>query len=255
MTASPAKQILVVDDETFLRKLLFDLLTDAGHQVDTAEDGAVGWQKLQTKQYDLLITDHKMPRVTGVALVQKIRAAQMTLPTIMVTATPPENIEELQLTAVLEKPFGIKELVRVVDDALHQQSQIRNASKLKKIARQLLAAETVAVKPSGKDVRVVFSVFDKLRGPLSQLMGAVGFHSLLTRSLAQANGEIHWLNGVQVNADGGLEGLDKLELRTAAAGEAILVSQLLGLLVTLIGPTLTLQLLRDTWPELGELNL
>ena len=255
MTDRPINQILVVDDEKFIRQLLSDLLTDAGHQVDTAEDGAEGWEKLRAKNYDLLVTDNKMPRVTGVELVRKVHAAQLTLPIIMITATPPENIEELQLAAVVEKPFGIKLVVRLVEDALYQQMQIRYVSKLKKIARQLLAAETAAGKPSGKDSRVVFPVYDKLRGPLSQLMGAAGFHSLMIRSLTQASGEIHALKGVHVNIDGGLEGLDKLELRMAAAGEAMLLSQLLGLLVTLIGPALTLQLLRDTWPDLGDLNL
>jgi len=246
---------LVVDDEQFVRKLLSDLLTDVDYQVDTAEDGAAGWEKLQSQNYDLLVTDNKMPKVTGVELVRKIRTAQMTLPIIMVTATPPEDIEELQLAAVLEKPFGIQQLARTVDDVFHQQSQIRNASKLKKIARQLLAAETAAVKPSGKDIQTVFPIYDKLHGPLSRLIGAVGHHSLVTRALIQASEEIHGLDMVHVSVDGHLEGLDKLELRNAAASEALLVSQLLGLLVTLIGPALTLQLLHDTWPDLGDINL
>jgi CheY-like chemotaxis protein len=255
MTFTPARHILVVDDEPLLRRLLSELLTDVDYQVDTAEDGAAGWEKLQSQNYDLLVTDNQMPKVSGVELVRKIRAAQMILPIIMVTATPPENIEKLQLAAVLEKPLGINHLVRMVGDVFHQQLQIRNASKLKKIARQLLAAETAAAKSSGKEIRVVFPVYDKLRGPLGRLMGAVGLHSLMTRALTQANGEIHQLDGVQVNADGGLEGLDKLELRSAAASEAMLVSHLLGILVTLIGPALTLQLLHDTWPDLGDLDL
>ncbi|HEV2693035.1 MAG TPA: response regulator [Verrucomicrobiae bacterium] len=255
MTSSPVRHILVVDDEQFLRKLFFDLLSDAGHQVDTAEDGAVAWGKIQATRYDLLVTDNKMPNVTGVELVQKIRAAQMTLPIIMVTATPPENIEELQLAAVLEKPFGIKQLVRMAEDALHQQAQIRNAPKLKKIARQLMLAEAATGKPAEKDVPAVFQVCDKLRTPLIQLMGSAGFHSLLTRSLALVKEDVQWLDGVQVNAEGTLTGIKTLEPRTAAAGEAMLVSQLLGLLLTLIGPSVTLQLLRDTWPALADLNL
>lgn len=255
MTSNAARHILVVDDEQYIRKLLSKLLTDVDYQVDTAEDGAIGWEKLQSQTYDLLVTDNRMPKVSGVELVRRIRAAQMTLPIIMITATPPENIEDLELAVVLEKPFGIKQLARAVEDVFHQQLQTRNAFKLKKIARQLLAAEAAAVKPSGTDVRVIFPVYDKLREPLSRLMGPAGLHSLMTRAVTQANGEIHQLDGVQVNADGCLEGLDKLEVRTAAASEAMLVSQLLGLLVTLIGSTLTLQLLHETWPDLGDLNL
>lgn len=230
-------------------------MTDAGYLVDTAEDGVVGWKMIQAKPYELLITDNKMPRVTGVELVQKIQAAAMTIPIIMVTATPPENVEELQLAAILGKPFGISQLLRMVAEALHEQLQNRNVPKLKKIARQLLATGTATVRPSGDDGRVVFQVCDKLRGPLSQLLGSIGFHSLMIRSLVLAKAEVPGLAGVHVNADGSLAGLDDLAPHNAAAAETMLVSQLLGLLLTLIGPALTLQLLSDTWPDLPSLTL
>ncbi len=63
------------------------------------------------------------------------------------------------------------------------------------------------------------------------------------------------LSGVQVAADGSLQGLDELALQTdkEPAGDegAILITQLLGLLLTFIGEGLTLRLLQDVWPEAG----
>jgi hypothetical protein len=63
---------------------------------------------------------------------------------------------------------------------------------------------------------------------------------------------------LQLQADGSLEGLKevegKLDQPAITEGEVVLVSQLLGLLVTFIGPALTSSLLRDIWPELEELN-
>jgi CheY-like chemotaxis protein len=83
-------RILVVEDEPDLRLLNAEVLKTSGYKVDTAEDGKAGWKVLHAvrhapESYDLLITDHEMPGLTGLALVQKVRAASMTLPVIMAT--------------------------------------------------------------------------------------------------------------------------------------------------------------------------
>jgi hypothetical protein len=61
------------------------------------------------------------------------------------------------------------------------------------------------------------------------------------------------LCALQVNPDGSLKGLHELEAkldsRLVAEGQVVLLSELLGLLVTFIGPALTLQLLQDVWPK------
>ena len=68
----------------------------------------------------------------------------------------------------------------------------------------------------------------------------------------------YMLRGLQVTADGSLDGAEKLEAeldsRTVAEGEVALVSQLLGLLITFVGPALTLRLLHDIWPKMENLN-
>ncbi len=90
-------------------------------------------------------------------------------------------------------------------------------------------------------------------------MGTAGFCSLFSRALTLAAAEVPWLCMLRINADGSLAGLHEPELKlhpgTVAEGEIALVSQLLGLLLTFIGPALTVRLLHDAWPELDELNL
>jgi hypothetical protein len=86
-------------------------------------------------------------------------------------------------------------------------------------------------------------------------MGQGGFRALLARSLAVATPEVPWLAALQVNADGALEGWDKVEAQVEP-GEltesgVLLVAQLLGLLVAFIGENLTLRLVRDVWPKLS----
>jgi len=128
--------------------------------------------------------------------------------------------------------------------------------KLKEYARRLLAYDEVSDKSAGTDEFRGFRVCEKLRGPLSKLTGVGGFSSLLSRALTLAGAEIPWLRKLGIKSDGSLEGLEELKTiidsRQMAEGEIALVSQLLGLLITFIGPALTLQLLHDIWPKMND---
>ena len=94
------------------------VLVRYGYHVDAAEDGVAAWEALQIKAFNLLITDHDMPRLTGVELVKKLRSARMALPVILVTGKlPAEELVQnpsLQLAAVLPKPFSIVKLLETV---------------------------------------------------------------------------------------------------------------------------------------------
>jgi nicotinic acid phosphoribosyltransferase len=130
--------------------------------------------------------------------------------------------------------------------------------KLKEFARRLLAHEEASGKSADAKDFKAFRVCEKLCGPLSKLTGVGGFRSLLSRALALAGAEVPWLRALHINSDGSLEGLEQLETkldsREIAEGEVVLVSQLLGLLVTFIGPTLTVGMLRDIWPKMNDLE-
>jgi DNA-binding response OmpR family regulator len=120
--ATPFNRILVVDDDAELRLLSAAVLVDSGYQVDTAEDGAAGWDALHAKHYDLLITDNNMPKVSGVELVKKLRSARMALPVILTSgALPTELLNRqpwLRLAATLAKPFAVDELLDTVKKVL-----------------------------------------------------------------------------------------------------------------------------------------
>ena len=129
---------------------------------------------------------------------------------------------------------------------------------LRNLARRLLALEASSERAREAAGSSAFHVCEKLRQSFSTLAGVAGFRSLMSRALTLASDEVRWLKAVHVNADGSLEGLDDAQLTDAeiAEGEAVLVAQLIGLLVTFIGATLTLQLLRQAWPDasLGALG-
>ena len=119
---NPPKRILVVEDDPSLRQVYTEVLTHADYEVDTAEDGAVAWDALQVKGYDLLITDNNMPKVTGVDLLKKVHAAHMTLPVIMATGTyPAEEFSRyswIQPDATLLKPYTVAEFLGAVKEVL-----------------------------------------------------------------------------------------------------------------------------------------
>jgi DNA-binding response OmpR family regulator len=121
------RRILVVDDDSDIRFLNAEVLKRSGYQVDTAEDGEAGWKALHAvsyapDSYDLLITDHDMPGLSGLDLVKKLRAARMELPVIMATGKLPKEeftrYPWLQPAATLLKPYTIEELLGIVREVL-----------------------------------------------------------------------------------------------------------------------------------------
>jgi CheY-like chemotaxis protein len=117
-----APRILVVEDNAAIRELNVQVLALVGYEVDGAEDGVAGWELLDGGSFDLLITDHEMPRRSGLELVKQVRSAGMTLPIIMATGSLPEEELErlpwLELDATLLKPFSADQLRQTVKRVL-----------------------------------------------------------------------------------------------------------------------------------------
>ncbi|MBW4025923.1 MAG: hypothetical protein HIU93_00830 [Acidobacteria bacterium] len=102
-----------------------------------------------------------------------------------------------------------------------------------------------------------FRVCDKLRRPLSMLMGTLGYRALISRALTLAQRESKLLTSVRVKEDGALECLNS----EAFPAAALLAKQLIALLLSFVGEAVTLRLLDDVWPTLrgsettrGDLN-
>ena len=120
------------------------------------------------------------------------------------------------------------------------------------LAQRLLAYEAVAGENSEPAESAAFRVFAKLRLALITLAGLAGFRSLLSRALTLARADAPDLSAVEVAADGSLKGLDELASQAeeeAQEGGVVLITQLIGLLLTFIGNDLTLRLVQDVWPE------
>jgi two-component system, NtrC family, response regulator AtoC len=116
------KQVLIVDDEPNLRKILSAQLTRDGYDVMTAEDGEQGLTLLREHHIDLVITDLKMPKVDGMTLLKKALEEEPELPIVLITAhgTIDTAVEALKSGAFdfVTKPFDKDEVRQIVAKAL-----------------------------------------------------------------------------------------------------------------------------------------
>ncbi len=122
MTAASPGRVLVVDDDPAIRDMLTCTLSDAGYHVDCAEDGEAGWQALCTDSFELLITDHLMPGLSGLDLLRRVRAGPLQLPVLFISgqmpADEPDLFRWLPPGVALEKPFSLAALLIAVRDLL-----------------------------------------------------------------------------------------------------------------------------------------
>lgn len=116
------RRILLVDDDEVLRELVAEALIMSGYEVVCAEDGEAGWDSLCKLEFDLLITDHNMPRLSGFDLIKKLNSRPSQVPVIMITGYVPFQFQEsantLPFCDVLPKPFSFEELLQKVNRSL-----------------------------------------------------------------------------------------------------------------------------------------
>ncbi len=118
-----AKKILVAEDNLALAGVLKFNLERAGFQVTVAKNGREAWDFAQNELFDLVVTDHQMPELTGVELCQRMRQDERyaQTPVIMLTAKGLELDlarlrDELGVAAALPKPFSPIEVIAAIED-------------------------------------------------------------------------------------------------------------------------------------------
>lgn len=118
-----AVRILCVDDDVTICHLAAIVLTHAGYNVIMANDGCEAWKLLNSESFDLLLTDNKMPELSGEDLVFKVRQHGMDIPIILMSgqfafSNSGENLLK-EISKVVKKPFYPPELVEAVKLTLH----------------------------------------------------------------------------------------------------------------------------------------
>jgi DNA-binding NtrC family response regulator len=116
------ENILVVDDEPDMRDALTAALRREGLCISTAANGVEALEKVQGQAFDLIITDVRMPRMGGLALLQELKRTVATIPVVMMTGYGriEDAVEAMKAGAFdyLLKPFSLEDLKTVVTKAL-----------------------------------------------------------------------------------------------------------------------------------------
>jgi two-component system response regulator FlrC len=131
-------RVLVVDDEEGIREFIAEVLEDAGHAVTLARDGVEAETLLESRSFDLVISDLKMPRGDGMTVLRKAKSVQSDTEVVMLTAhgSVTGAVEAMKLGAFdyLQKPLsGPQELRLLVSRALERRAM---RSTIERVARE-----------------------------------------------------------------------------------------------------------------------
>ena len=136
-------RILVADDQELMRDSLATTLVREGHEVVACGDGAAAAAKLGASRFDLLITDLKMPKMTGLELLAEARKLRPEMPVVLMTAfaTVQTAVDAMKLGAYdyIQKPFDGDEIKHLVDRTLEHSRLIRENQAFKRMNETLAA--------------------------------------------------------------------------------------------------------------------
>lgn len=119
-------RVLVVEDDIQIAEMLTEALANRQYYVDTAADGEMAWDWVDTADYDLIILDIMLPKVDGIRFCQRLRDRNITTPVLMLTARDTISDKIIGLDAgaddYMVKPFDIEELMARVRALIRRSS-------------------------------------------------------------------------------------------------------------------------------------
>ncbi|OUD36393.1 sigma-54 dependent transcriptional regulator [Flavobacterium sp. CHNK8] len=131
-------KILIIEDEAAIRRVLSKILSEENdsYQVEEAEDGAVGLEKIKTTDYDLVLCDIKMPKMDGVEVLEAVKKIKPEIPMVMISGHGDMEtaINTMRLGAFdyISKPPDLNRLLNTVRNALDKKQLVVENKILKK---------------------------------------------------------------------------------------------------------------------------
>jgi CheY-like chemotaxis protein len=119
-----SKKVLAIDDEQIVLDSVRKILSQEGFEVTTVLSGQEGIRRATADRFDIVLTDIRMPDISGKIVLREVKRVRPALPVVIVTGytSVQSALQSLKLGAsdVLEKPFTPEELVQVVNDAIEK---------------------------------------------------------------------------------------------------------------------------------------
>lgn len=135
-------KILIIEDEAAIRRVLSKILSEEGdtYQVEEAEDGLSGIEKIKNEDYDLVLCDIKMPKMDGVEVLEAVKKIKPEIPMVMISGhgdlETAVNTMRLGAFDYISKPPDLNRLLNTVRNALdRKQLVVENKILKKKISK------------------------------------------------------------------------------------------------------------------------
>jgi two-component system KDP operon response regulator KdpE len=183
--SQPVIRILVVDDESSIRRALRPPLVELGFQVAEASRGEEALQALRAAAYDVVLLDINMPGIGGIETLRRIRASAPRLPVLMLTVRDgeEEKVEALELGAddYVTKPFSTRELIARIRTAVRRvRAPARAEDAPIEIGEIRLEPVKRTVTKRGQPVHLTRKEFDILHCLMSRAGRVITYARLLT---------------------------------------------------------------------------
>ncbi len=166
------EKILIVDDERSLRDVLSIMLKRAGYDVTVASDGEEAIARIEKELFDLVITDLKMPKAGGMAVLKAVKDTSPDSVVLIITAfaSAESAVEAMKLGAYdyLPKPFQVDEVQLIIRNALEK----RRLSTENMLLKREMAAKAPSAGMVGKSeaMRKIFDVVRKVADTRSNVL-------------------------------------------------------------------------------------
>ena len=127
------KKLLVIDDEKSVRKSFELTFEDSDYNIETAESGKKGIERIKENTYELIFLDLKMPEMNGVETLKEIRKINTKVRVYIITAFLSEYLDELKEATsqdnldfeIMHKPLDSEQLTKIVNQILSEKSQLK----------------------------------------------------------------------------------------------------------------------------------
>jgi len=135
-------KILVIEDEAAIRRVLVKILSEENetYQVEEAEDGLAGVEKIKNDDYDLILCDIKMPKMDGVEVLEAVKKIKPEIPMVMISGhgdlDTAVNTMRLGAFDYISKPPDLNRLLNTVRNALDRKELVVENKFLKKKVSQ-----------------------------------------------------------------------------------------------------------------------
>jgi len=208
--------ILIVEDEKSMREVLRMLLEGEHYEVTTAADGLEGLSCIEKDIYDLVITDMKMPKADGLAVLGKVKELSPETIVIMITAfgTTETAIEAMKLGAYdyISKPFNIDEIRLIVRKALEKKRLSEELTLLREKVESTYSLENIIGQSPG--MQELFKIVPKIAQSSSNvlILGESGSGKELIAAALHTLSQRKEKNFVTINCAAFPEGLLESEL-------------------------------------------